>query len=84
MLKNLLNSNIEQYFWDATYHQIPPTIRKHKLFVISGFNLKDKKTHICFYALLPDEKFITYYKLFRYLKNEFKYNPKIFTIDRML
>ena len=81
MLKNLLNSNIEQYFGDATYHCIPPTIRKYKLYVISGFNLKDKKTHICLYALLPDEKFITYDKLFSILKNEYKFNPKIFTID---
>jgi hypothetical protein len=58
-----------------------PTIRKFKLFVISGFNLKDKKTHICLYSLIPDEKYETFNKLFSVLKNTYKFYPKIFTTD---
>ena len=38
-------------FCVSTYHCIPPIICKYKLFVLSGFNIKDKKTHICYYAL---------------------------------
>ena len=79
MFKNLLE--IEHYFVDATYHCIFPTIKKYKLFVISGFNIKDKKTYICLYALLPNVEFNTYDKLFSFLNNEFKFNRKIFTID---
>ena len=81
MIKNLLNLNIQQYFGDTTYHCIPPTIRKFKLFVISGFNLKDKITHICLYSLIPDEKYETFNKLFSVLKNSYKFYPKIFTTD---
>ena len=33
MAKNLFNNNISQYFGDCTYHCIPPTFRKYKLFV---------------------------------------------------
>ena len=81
MLYNLTNESITQYFGDATYHCIPPTIRRYKLYVISGFNLKEKKIILCCYALIPDEKNETYNKLFDILKNNYKFNPKIFTID---
>ena len=43
MALNLSNSNIRQFFGDATYHCIPPTVKKFKLFIISGFDLKNKK-----------------------------------------
>ena len=51
MYNNLINSNIQQFFADTTYHAIPPTVRKFKLFAISGFNLKDKNTHLCCFVL---------------------------------
>ena len=76
MLQNLKNNNIKQFFGDCTYKCIPPTISKYKLYVISGFNLKERKIHICAYALLPDESFITYNKLFSILKNVYKFNQK--------
>lgn len=47
MLYNLTNDSILQFFGDTTYHCIPPKIRRYKLYVISGFNLKDKKINIC-------------------------------------
>ena len=43
MMHNLTNKAFTQYFSDATYHCIPPTIRRYKLFIIPGFNLKEKK-----------------------------------------
>ena len=49
MIHNLNNNQITQYFGDATYHAIPPTIHKYKLFVISGFNFREIKIHICCY-----------------------------------
>lgn len=65
MAINLININIQQYFADTTYHCIPPTIRKFKLFIISGFNLKEKKTHICCYALIPDERKETFLEILK-------------------
>ena len=47
----------------------------------SGFNLKERKLLIYAYSLLPDESFITYNKLFSILKNVYKFEPKIFTLD---
>lgn len=81
MLYNLTKDTITQYFGDATYHCIPPTLFKYKLYVISGFDLKSKKINICAYALLPDEKIETYTKLFEILKNSYKFNSKLFTMD---
>ncbi len=49
ILKNLLNREIEKYFWDVTYHCIPPTIKNYNIFLISGFNLKDKKIYMISY-----------------------------------
>ena len=66
MYNNLINSNIQQFFADTTYHAIPPTVRKFKLFVISGFNLKDKNTHLCCFVLIQNEKYDTFFKFFRF------------------
>ena len=65
MIFNLININIQQYFIDTSYYCIPHTIRKYKLFIISGFNLKEKKTHICCYALIPDERKETFLEIFK-------------------
>ena len=43
MATNLINSNMQQYFADTTYHCILPTIKIFKLFIISGFNVIEKK-----------------------------------------
>ncbi len=81
MTINLLNNEIEQFFGDATYHCIPPTVKKYKLFIISGFNMKLKNINICCYSLIPDEKISTYNKLFSILKENYIFNPKIFNLD---
>ena len=84
MVNKLNNLNIQQYFWDTTWHCLPPTILKFKLFVLSGFNLKDKKTHICCYALFHDEKYAIYHKVFSILVNVYKFKPKIIIIDFLI
>ena len=81
MLQSLKSNNIIKYFGDCTYHCISPSVRKYKLFVIMGLNLKANKAHICYYCLLPDETYKSYNRLFKTLKNVYKYNLKIFTID---
>lgn len=69
-MHNLTNEAFTQYFVDATYHCIPPTIRRYKLFIISGFNLKEKKTYICCVALIPNKKYEAYEFLLSILKNK--------------
>ena len=81
MISNIKNNNIQQFFTDITYHCIPPTIRKYKLIVLSGFNLRDKKVHICSYGLIPDEKYVTINKYFDILKNVYKFYPKLINTD---
>ena len=40
MIHNLTKETFTHYFTNAPYHYIPPTIRRCKLFIIAGFNLK--------------------------------------------
>ena len=81
MNKILIDNKNNQYFGDTTYKCIPPTFHKYKLFVISAYNLIKKNINICCFSLIPNEKEITYIKLFEILKNNYKFNPIIFTLD---
>ena len=56
-------------------------MRKYKLFIISGFDLRKKKTSICSYAFIPDETYVTYNEVFSLLKQNYKFAPKLFTLD---
>ena len=80
---NLLmkDANNHQFFGDATYRCVPPTYRRYKLYVICSFNLIYKHTKVVAYILIPNETKITYLKVFEILKNNYFFNPKIFTCD---
>ena len=56
-------------------------MRKYKLFIISGFYLRKKKTSICSYAFIPDVTYVTYNEVFSLLKQNYKFAPKLFTLD---
>lgn len=64
MAEILKNSEITQYFGDATYRAVPPTLRKFKLYIISGFNILEKHTRIGAFILIPNETETTYYYMF--------------------
>ena len=81
MTEEIKNKNCFQYFGDATYRCLPPTFRNYKLYIISGFNLIEKRTRILSYILLPNETEQTYLQLFERLKNDYGFYPKIFTMD---
>ena len=53
----------------------------YRLYILSGFNLKTKKTKVLGSILLLNETFITYNEMFKNLKNKFAFNPKLFNID---
>ena len=81
MCQEILNTDIYQYFGDATFRCVPPTFRDYRLYVLTGFNLILKKTRVLSYILIPNETFITYNELFKNLKNKFGFNPKLINID---
>ena len=81
-MSDILKSNdINQYFGDATYRALPPTMRNYKLYIISGFNLIEKRTRIGAFILIPNETETTYYNMFYNLKNNHGFKPKFFTLD---
>ena len=75
------NPEITQYFDDATYQAVPPTLRKFKLYIINGFNILEKHTRIGAFILIPNETETTYYYMFYNLKNNHGFNPKLYTLD---
>ena len=76
-MSDILKSNdINQYFGDATYRALPPTMRNYKLYIISGFNLIEKRTRIGAFILIPNETETTYYNMFYNLKIIMDLNPK--------
>ena len=50
-------------------------------FVVSANNLLKKNINICCFSLIPNEFEITYVKVFEILKNNYKFNPIIFSLD---
>ena len=67
MKQEIKEENI-QFFSDATYRCIPPTLRKFRLYVISAFNIILKLRRIVCFSLIPNETEKTYSELFRILK----------------
>ena len=81
MCIEIWDNNIYQFFGDSTYRCVPPTFRNYKLYIISGYNLKIKRTRLIAYALIPNEAKVPFLILFNNLKEKFEFNPKIFTFD---
>ena len=81
MCNEIKNQNIYQYFGDATFRCVPPSFRTYRLYVISGFNILNKRTKILSYILIPNETEMTYLEMFKNLKNKFGFQPRFFTMD---
>ena len=64
MSEILKNSEITQYFGNATYGAVPPTLLKFKLYIIIGFNMLEKHTRIGAFILISNEIETTYYYMF--------------------
>lgn len=81
MCMEIKDNNIYQFFGDATYWCVSPTFRNYKLYIISRFHLKLKRTRILTYSLIPNETKTTYLILFNNLKAKYGFNPKLYTMD---
>ena len=81
MLSNLKNNQINEYFMDCTYKMVPPNKNNFRLMVICGYDTQKRKTCLCLFALLMNEKEFTFSFVFNHLKNEFSFNPRNFMAD---
>ena len=75
MLKNLKNNLINEYFMDCTYKCVPHSIYKFKLMVLSAFEYISRKTCICCFILLMNEKEFTFLNVFKILLKKYQFNP---------
>ena len=76
ILLNLKNNLIDEFFIDTTCSCLPPSVHNFKLFVINGFEFESKKTHICSFILIMNEKFETFTSIFDHLKSKYNFNLK--------
>ena len=72
MENNLKSENIKNFFIDVTYKIIPLTI--------SGIYNNNNSTYLCVFILLFEDN-ISFIKIFKYLKEYYKFNPTIVNID---
>ena len=65
----------------TAYKMVHPNKNKFKLMVLSGFNIVSKKTLLCLFVLLPNEKENTFKALFKILKENYHFNPRNIMCD---
>ena len=75
IIDNLKNNQIIEFFFDCTYKCVPPTKPKMMLMVLCGYNNFSKKTVLCVFILLQNEKEFTFKKIFEYLRDKYSFNP---------
>jgi hypothetical protein len=81
MENNLKSENIKNFFIDVTYKIILKNLHNYKLLTISGIDNNNNSTYLCALILLKYEDNITFIKIFKYLKEYYKFNPTIVNID---
>ena len=74
-------TNILQVFCDTTYHALPCKSTHFKLQILVGFHKVIYKTVILCISLIKNENEETFLKIFDYLKQRFKFDPKNITMD---
>ena len=81
MKKNLVLEGNIQFFADTTYDVIPPQNKGMKSFVMLTFNNKLNKVLLCLLALIYNENRETLEEIFKYLENNYSFNPDVLTVD---
>ena len=75
-IRNLKNNLIDEYFMDTTYKCVPKTIYNFKLMAIISYDFNYKKTELCCFILIMNEKEFTFYNIFKVLLAKYHFNPK--------
>ena len=70
-----------QYFGDTTFDVIPPQNKGMKLFVVLAYNKKFNSINLCVLALIYNENQETIEAIFNFLKINYNFYPKLFTVD---
>ena len=66
---------------DCTYKCVPSNTFKFKLMVLSGYDFNNKKTDLCCFILLMNEKEFTFKNIFKILLNKYIFKPKNIMCD---
>jgi hypothetical protein len=75
------NTNILQVFCDTTYHALPCKSTHFKLWILVGFHKGIYKTVLLCISLIKNENEETFFKIFDYLKQRFKFYPNNIRMD---
>ena len=81
MINNIKDNQINQFFFDCTFKIVPPKKHKFKLMVLCGFNTLLKKTVLCSFFLITNEKEYTIKFIFKLLKEKYYFNPRNIMCD---
>ena len=82
MRKNMQSNTVKSIHFDTTYSCVPPTPKRLRLLVLSGFDEHLNKTFIGCFILIQDEKTDTFLEIFKTLTEEiYKLNPTYMMSD---
>ena len=81
MEEKLCDKKIDNYFIDITYKIIPKHYKKYRMMTITCSENTTNNTYIACLILLQYEDHISLIKIFKYLHEMFKFNPKVVHID---
>ena len=73
--------NFIEFFIDITFEIIPRVYKSYKLMTIAGLDKLNNKTMIICFIFIKYLENITYYRTFKYLKENYDFNPKIIHTD---
>ena len=73
--------NFIEFFIDITFEIIPRAYKSYKLMTIAGLDKLNNKTMIICFIFIKYLENITYYRTFKYLKENYDFNPKIIHTD---
>ena len=81
MIINLNNKNIEEYYFDTSFKIIQKKMQYFKFLIISGYDISDSTIKICLYIFIEYPDINSYIQAFKYLKEEYNFNPKFIFHD---
>ena len=82
MRNNMRSNTVKNIHFDTTYSCVPPTLKRLRLLLLSGFDEHLNKTFIGCFILIQDEKTDTFLEIFKILREEtYKLNPTYLMSD---
>ena len=76
MVIYLNDKNIDEYYFDTSFKIIQKKMQFFKFLIISGYDTSDNAIKICAYIFIEHPDINSYYNVFKYLNEEYNFNPK--------